>query len=192
LGAVAVRHLFFSELEAREKMRGHGKGRGRWGGEMGDRYKKKKRDFAGLVLDVLPHVFLDPTTNLGNFTVPNTPFLPFINPLFSFASCDDLEAEEGSGMSAVEPHGDTRRDDSPCAVLCPTHQGTTPEKNDIKICSFCQIPGRKSNAKRAEHRSGMHQNYRATVTVFHIERHYCQFFPTITQGEIEQFFKFNI
>ena len=77
-------------LEARE-MRGHGKGRGRGGGEMGDRYKKKERDFVGLALDALPHVFLDPTTNLGDFTVPNTPSLPFINPLLSFASCDDLE-----------------------------------------------------------------------------------------------------
>jgi hypothetical protein len=95
-------------LEAREKMRGHGKGRGRGSGEMGDRYKKKERDFAGLALDVLPHVFLDPTTNSSDFTVSNTPSLPFINPLLSFASCDDLEAEEGSSMSAVEPHGDTR------------------------------------------------------------------------------------
>jgi hypothetical protein len=47
-------------LEAREKMRRHGKGRGREGGEMGDRYKKKERDFADLALNVLPCVFLDP------------------------------------------------------------------------------------------------------------------------------------
>jgi hypothetical protein len=113
-------------FEAREKIKGHGKGKGRESGEMGNRYKKKEKDFTGLVLDVLPHVFLDPTTNLGNFTVSNTLSLPFINPLLSFAFCDDLEAEEGSSMSAVEPYGDTRRDDSPCAVLCPTHQETTP------------------------------------------------------------------
>jgi hypothetical protein len=131
-------------LEAREKMRGHGKGRGRGGGEMGDRYKKKKRDFAGLALDVLPHVFLDPTTNLGDFTVPNTPSLPFINPLLSFASCDDLEAEEGSSMSTVEPHGDTRQDDSLCAVLCPTHQETTPEKMTSKYAHFVKFRGEKA------------------------------------------------
>jgi hypothetical protein len=89
-------------------MRGHGKGRGRGGGEMENRYKKKERDFAGLALNVLPCVFLDPPINLGAFTVPNTPSLPFINPLLSFASCDDLEAEEGSSMSAVEPHGNIR------------------------------------------------------------------------------------
>jgi hypothetical protein len=71
-------------------------------------YKKKKRDFACLALDVLSHVFLDPTTNLGDFTVPNTPSFPFINPLLFFASCDNLEAEEDSSMSAVELHGDTR------------------------------------------------------------------------------------
>jgi hypothetical protein len=80
-------------LEAREKMRGYGKGRGREGDEMRNRNKKKERDFADLALDVLSHVFLDPPINLGAFTIPNTPFLLFINPLFSFASCDDLEAE---------------------------------------------------------------------------------------------------
>jgi hypothetical protein len=47
-------------LEAREKMRGHGKGRGRKGGEMGDRYKKKEKDFIDLALGVFLHVFLDP------------------------------------------------------------------------------------------------------------------------------------
>jgi hypothetical protein len=94
-------------LEAREKMRGHGKGRGRGGGEMRDRYKKKEKDFVSLVLGVFPHVFLDPSIKLGTFTVSNTPSLLFINPLLSFASCDDLGAKEGSSMSAVEPHGNT-------------------------------------------------------------------------------------
>jgi hypothetical protein len=103
-----MKYLLSFTLEAREKMKGHGKGRGRGSGEMEDRYKKKERDFAGLVLDVLPHVFLDPTTNLGDCTIPNTPFFPFINPLLFFASCDDLETEEGSSMSAVESYGNTR------------------------------------------------------------------------------------
>jgi hypothetical protein len=94
-------------LEAREKMRGHRKNRSRGGGEMGDRYKKKEKDFIDFALGVFPHVFLDPPIKLGVFTVPNTPSLPFINPLLSFASCDDLGAEEGSSMSAVEPHGNT-------------------------------------------------------------------------------------
>jgi hypothetical protein len=131
-------------LEAREKIREHGKGRGRGGGEMGNRYKKKERDFAGLALDVLSHVFLDPITNLGDFTVSNTPSLPFINPLLFFASCDDLEAEEGSSMSAVEPHGNTHRDDSPCAVLCPTHQGITLEKMTSKYAHFVKFQGEKA------------------------------------------------
>jgi hypothetical protein len=111
---------------------------------MGDRYKKKERDFANLVLDVVPYVFLDPITNLGDFTVSNTPFLLFINPHFSFASCDDLEAEEGSTMSAVELFDDTCRDDSPCAILCPTHQGTTPEKMTSKYAHFVKFWGEKA------------------------------------------------
>jgi hypothetical protein len=131
-------------LEAREKMRGHRKGRGRKGGKMGDRNKKKEKDFVSLALDVFPHVFLDPPINLGTFTVPNTLFLPFINPLLSFASCDDLGAEKGSSMSAVEPHGNTHQDDSLCVVTCSTHQETTPEKMTSKYAHFVKIRREKA------------------------------------------------
>jgi hypothetical protein len=81
---------------------------------------------------------------LGAFTVPNTPFLPFINPLLSFAFCDDLGAEEGFSMSAVELHGNTHRDDSLCAITCPIHQETTPEKMTSKYTHFVKIGGEKA------------------------------------------------
>jgi hypothetical protein len=87
---------------------------------------------------------LRPPINLGAFTVPNTLFFPFINPLLSFAFCDDLEAEEDSSMSAVKLHGNIRQDGSLCAVSSPIHQEITPEKITSKYAHFVKFRGAKA------------------------------------------------